>query len=95
MLRIIAIVLVSAALLGCAGSGRINWDNARQVKDGMTAQEVTALMGAPHSVTSKGPGQQVWVWVHVNGMTGSSQSAALNFKDGKVVKAFDIPDSFK
>lgn len=95
MRRVVAIVLLSATLAACAGSGSINWNNARQVKDGMTTQEVTALMGTPYSVTSKGPGEQIWVWVHVNGMTGSSQSAALNFKDGKVVKAFDIPDSFK
>lgn len=93
----VAAVLSSAVLLGgcaTAGSGKIDWNNARQVKDGMTKQEVTELMGKPYSVVARNDGTQRYVWVHVNLFSGT-QSAALDFdKDGKVVKAFTIPDTF-
>jgi outer membrane protein assembly factor BamE (lipoprotein component of BamABCDE complex) len=94
MKKFLTAVAIALTLTGCAGSGKIKWDNARQVKAGMTQAEVTELMGKPYQVTAKGDGIQTWVWVYVNGMTGSSQSAALNFKDGKVIKAFEVPDSF-
>lgn len=93
----VAVALSSALwLTGCAtaGSGKINWDNARQVKDGMSKQEVTALMGQPYRVVARNDGTQRYVWVNVNLYSGT-QSAALDFdKDGKVVKAFQIPDTF-
>ena len=91
-----AITSILVTILAACGTGtKIDWNNARQVKAGMNQQEVTELMGRPYSVTSKGNGQQTWVWVYVNGFTMGTQSAALNFKDGKVVQAFEIPDSFK
>ncbi|PWK38680.1 outer membrane protein assembly factor BamE (lipoprotein component of BamABCDE complex) [Cupriavidus plantarum] len=96
--RMFVAVALSATLglTGCAtaGSGKINWNNARQVKDGMTKKEVAALMGDPYQVVARNDGTQRYVWVHVNLFSGT-QSAALEFdKDGKVVKAFQIPDNF-
>lgn len=93
--RIIAITVIAYGLSGCVSAGtQIEWDRARQVQAGMTQPEVIALMGRPYSVTSRGEGRQTWVWVYVNAFAGS-QSAALNFQDGRVLQAFEIPDSFR
>lgn len=95
-----ALVLAAAMSAGCAsmiGAGTsIDWDKARQVKGGMTEQEVSGLMGKPYSVTAKPDGTQVWVWSYASMLTGKTQSAALPFdKDGKAVGGFNIPASFK
>lgn len=93
--KIIAITVLAFGLASCASHGtEIDWNNARQIKAGMTQDEVKKLMGAPYSVTSRGEGKITWVWVHVNGWTMGSSSAALNFQDGKVIQAFDIPPEF-
>lgn len=89
------IAMVFAVILtGCAGSGSINWDNARQVKAGMTESQLTNLMGHPYSIRAQGD-TQIWVWVYVNGLTGSSSSVAVPMKDGKVTADLKVPDSFK
>lgn len=89
------IALFAAILLsGCAGN-KINWDHARQVKEGMTQEEVVGLMGAPRAVSARNDGTQRYIWVYVNVMTGTTQSASLDFsKDGKALKGFNVPPSF-
>jgi outer membrane protein assembly factor BamE (lipoprotein component of BamABCDE complex) len=92
--RIIAITIIAFGLAACAaGSGSIDWNAARKVKEGMTKEEVTALMGNPYSVTTKGKEEQVWVWVHVKPFAGASH-AALTFKEGKVKQAWEVPPDF-
>lgn len=93
-IAIIALIASSAMLAACAGSGPIKWDNARQVKEGMTEQEVMALLGKPYRVSASPDGTQKWLWVYANGLTGSSASAHLTFKNGRVQTAFKVPDSF-
>lgn len=97
MKKLFIIFALSIFLCGCATVGdKIDWNNARQVRDGMDQQEVTKLLGKPYRVIANGDGTQKWVWVYANGWSGASQSAALSFtKEGKVMKAFDLPDSFK
>lgn len=94
MKKLFAVIALSAMLAACAGSGSIRWDNARQVKAGMTKQEVGALMGQPYSVQTVDKGSEKWVWVHVTPF-GGAESAHLTFKDGKVTQAWEIPESFK
>lgn len=81
------IMLLTAVLIvtGCAGSGKINWDEASQLKPGMTEQEVTSIMGKPYSIASKNDGTDIWVWVHVNLLVGSESMSAL-MKDGRFIK---------
>lgn len=89
--------LVAASLLvllaGCAGSD-FSYDNARQVRVGMTEAEVTQLMGQPYSVASRGD-EQMWVWSQANGFTGASRAVSFKMKDGKVVEVPQIPESFR
>jgi hypothetical protein len=76
------------------GSGSIKWDDARQLRVGMTESELTAKMGTPYSVTSKSDGTEIWVWVNVDLLMGT-QTMSVIIKDGKVVTVPKIPDSFR
>lgn len=91
MKKLFAIIAL-AVLVGCAGTP-IKWNNARQVKLGMTQDEVTSLMGRPYMVSSREGGQR-WVWTFATGF-GGAESMSVDFKDGKVVSVPPIPDSFK
>lgn len=90
---LIGTVVVALILSGCAGSD-FNWDKVRQVKPGMTQQEVTALLGPPNNVRSTAEGV-TWAWAHVNMMAGSTRSVSVVFRDGKVVSAPQVPESFR
>lgn len=84
---------MAIVLSGCAGTS-INWNDARQLRAGMTEAEVTGLVGRPYAVTSRGQ-DQIWVWSHANGMTGSSQSMSVIMRGGRLVEAPVVPESFK
>ena len=91
------IILAFALMLsGCSmgGSGSIKWDDARQLRVGMTESELTSKMGTPYSVTSKSDGTEIWVWVNVDLLMGT-QTMSVIIKDGKVVTVPKIPDSFR
>jgi len=85
--------VVCVILVGCAGTS-FGWSSARQVKSGMTTQEVTKIMGAPYSVTSTG-GKMIYVWSSANGFTGSVKTLAVVFVDGKVITAPTVPEEYK
>ncbi|HFC8542723.1 TPA: outer membrane protein assembly factor BamE [Neisseria weaveri] len=92
MNKLAAILLISF-LTACAGTN-FKWDNARQIKQGMTEQEVVNLLGTPTMTTSRSDGL-VYVWSHANGMTGSVKSVSVVFQDGKVVSVPNIPANYR
>ena len=92
MKNLILAVVVAAGLAGCAGTN-FNWDNARQVKEGMSEQQVLSLLGKPIMTTSK-PNGLFFVWSFANGFTGSARCVSVIMKDGVVVSAPSIPDSY-
>jgi hypothetical protein len=79
-------------MAACAGTP-FNWETARQIREGMTEQEVTALMGAPYAVKATAEGQ-IWVWSYADSFSGS-KSVSVVMKSGRVVKAPPIPQAFK
>jgi len=83
---------VFAALAACAGTP-FKWDDARKITEGMTTKEVTALVGAPNSVSSHGD-SLIYVWVYVSSFSGS-RTLTITFKDGKVTKAPPIPAEYQ
>lgn len=92
MKRVLAALVVSALVAGCAGT-RINWDRVRALQPGATADEIRDSLGDPYSITARGD-REIWVWSHSNGMTGKANTLALIMKDGKLVDAPKVPDSF-
>lgn len=93
MRKFVAVAVLAAVLCGCAGTN-FTYDQARQVKVGMTETQVVELMGPPYSVVSRADGQ-MWVWSHANGMTGSSRAVSFRMVDGKVVEIPAIPATFE
>lgn len=81
---------------GCAGTG-FKWDQARQVKEGMTEKDLTDLMGSPYQVRADAAGQQLWQWVYVDlyGVAGGTRTLNITMKDGVVLMTPVIPESFK
>lgn len=81
-------IKINQLITACAGTP-LDWDQARQIKAGMTEHEVTALMGDPCAVSS-GNGMQRWVWSYSSAFSGL-RVVSITIKDGKVVEAPNIP----
>lgn len=79
-------------LCACAGTP-FKWDQARQIKKGMTTSEVTTLVGMPNSVHANND-SLIYVWIYVNSFTGT-RTLTVTFRDGKVINAPTIPEEFK
>ena len=91
-MRTLIVIILSSLLWGCAGTP-FNWSEARQIKTGMTEQEVTQLMGSPFLVKSQAGGI-TWVWSYANSFSGV-KTVSVVFRDGKVIEPPPIPTSFK
>jgi SmpA / OmlA family len=87
------LVLGAAALLAACAGTSFDWSQARQIQPGMTEAEVTKVMGKPYSVTSSAKGL-IWVWAYTGSFSGT-RTMSVVFRDGKVVSAPVIPESFK
>lgn len=99
ILKLLKLVCVSALLIiihGCAGTS-FKWDDARKIKEGMTTDQLTRLMGQPYVVRVDEEGKQLWQWVYVDlySVAGGTRTLNISMRDGKVIKAPVIPDSFK
>ena len=92
-IKVLLVAVVVALLTACAGT-KFSFDQARQVKVGMSEAEVTELMCKPYMIKSQGD-TQIWIWSHANGMTGGSQMISFEMKAGKVESVPTIPASFK
>jgi len=88
-------ILVSLAavllLCGCAGT-YFTFDKAREVKAGMTEDELQKIMGRPYMVSSVGS-REIWVYTFATGF-GSARSVSYVLTDGKVIETPKIPASF-
>ncbi len=95
-IKIYTLLFFAMLIQGCAGSA-YKWDQARQIREGMSHQELAAIMGSPYQVRVNEDGQQLWQWVYVDlyGLSGGTRTLNVAVKDGKVFKAPAIPDSFK
>lgn len=91
-MKAIIAALASIFLSACAGTA-FHWDSARQIKAGMTEQEVTAIMGQPYLVQSKQSGI-IWVWSYADAFAGA-KSVSVVFVDGRVAEPPPIPASFR
>lgn len=91
-LRAVPLIVATLLISACAGTP-FDWSSARQIKTGMTEQQVTAIMGPPFLVKSQ-HGGVTWVWSYADAFSGAKTVSAV-FQDGKVTDPPPIPESFK
>lgn len=87
-----ALLLAGLLVSACAGTP-FSFDQAREVKVGMTEPQVEQLMGKPYLVTTRG-NQEIWVYSFANAFGGAKEVSYV-FVDGKVTQVPTIPASFK
>lgn len=83
--------LLAASLTGCSAIGDdFVLENARRVQNGMTREEVIAIMGAePSAVEGGDQGKLVWLYSSANFLTFNFKRVSFSFDEyGKV---YDIP----
>lgn len=88
-----AAVLLAVACVACVGSD-FQWDTARQIRPGMTEDQVSTLMGPPSHVRTHTYGV-TWTWAYVNPREGDARAVSVGFRDGQVVYGAGVPTSFK
>lgn len=94
-MRLLSCVVAAIVLVGCAHGTPFKWDQAREIKPGMTKAEVTARLGKPYMTKSTTAGMR-YVWTEVNGLTFASKSLAIDFNtEGQVIGAPPIPDEYQ
>lgn len=94
MTRILHAAAAAAAialLAACAGT-KFDWEQARAVRAGMTADELQQRMGKPYAVTTRG-NQTTWTYSYADVMQGS-KAVSFVLQDDKVVQTPTIPSSF-
>lgn len=85
------VVLVSFLLVACVGTP-FRWDTARQIKVGMTKEQVVEIMGKPLTISAGTGDQEFWAWNYGTGL-GTGGYFRVVIKSGKVVEVPKIPDS--
>ncbi len=82
MKKLFLAALVSVTLAGCFGNN-FSWTNAHQIRQGMSEREVIALMGKPTRIQPS-PIGLVYIWGHLNAVTGSVKTTSVIVNDGIV-----------
>ena len=79
--------------IACASHGsRFNIQNANKVTNGMTREQVIAIMGSkPYSIQNQGK-TFIWSYARVNTLTGSTQSRAVRFNFDENGKTYGVPE---
>ena len=81
--------LALAAILLLAACSKITQDNFAKIQDGMTEQEVTAILGSP---TESSSGSILGISGTSSKWTGGDAVITIRFVNGKVaVRNFDKP----
>jgi outer membrane protein assembly factor BamE (lipoprotein component of BamABCDE complex) len=91
MKKILCLVAI-IVLMGCASAGQyFTIDSANKIKNGMTRDEVVAIMGTkPYQITDQG---KTFVWSYAQvGATGRMESRAVKFSFDEKGKTYGVPD---
>lgn len=90
MKKIIAVCLL-LVLMGCASAGQyFTIDSANQIKNGMTREEVIAIMGTnPYQITEQGK-RLVWSYAEAD-LLGRTRWRAVPFTFDDNGKTYGIP----
>lgn len=88
----IIVVVCLLGLMGCASAGQyFTVNDANRVTNGMTREEVIAIMGTnPYQITGQGK-RFVWSYAEVD-LLGSTKSRAVPFTFDDNGKTYGIPE---
>jgi len=86
-------VVVAVTLLSACAGPQFKWSDAGKIKSGMTAEEVSQIMGEPNGVSSH-DGKLFYTWASRR-MCKGSRAITVEFKDNKVTDAPAVPNSIK
>lgn len=92
MKKIILVFICIIFVIGCASAGQyFTIDSANQIKNGMTREEVIAIMGTnPYQITDQG---KTLIWSYAkSGFSGATESRAVKFSFDKNGKTYGVPD---
>ena len=92
MKKILCLLFV-LVLAGCASAGQyFTINDANRVTNGMTREEVIAIMGTnPYQITDQG---KTFVWSYAKvGFTGATDSRAVKFRFDENGKTHGVPAS--
>jgi hypothetical protein len=84
-------LLICIFIIGCISSGQyFTIESANKVKNGMTHEEVVAIMGTnPSKILDQG---KVFVWSYAEaGLSGRTVSRAVKFSFDKNGKTYGVP----
>jgi hypothetical protein len=86
------VVCLLVAVMGCASSGQyFTINDANRVTNGMTREEVVAIMGTnPYQITGQGK-KFIWSYAHV-GISGRMESRAVPFTFDDNGLTYGIPE---
>lgn len=88
-----ALILAACLTLAACAGTPFSYDNARQVKPGMSEDQVYQLMGNPYRVVSRN-GEQMWVYSFATAL-GNAKAVSFKMAGGHITEVPTIPDSFK
>lgn len=90
MKKVFLICCLVLILIGCAGKN-FTWEQAKQIKVGMSEAELIALMGEPSLVRTQ-PDGILYVWSYADTFNGA-KSIAIPLKEHIVTSVPPIPFS--
>jgi outer membrane protein assembly factor BamE (lipoprotein component of BamABCDE complex) len=88
-LKIPALALISCWLAACSTIGEdFEWDRARLIRNGMTREEVIAIMGSPPSDVEGGDhGKLIWLFSSADPLDVHFKRLSFSFDDqGKLYR---------
>ena len=90
-MKIPALALISCLLAACSTIGEdFEWDRARQIRNGMTREEVIAIMGSPPSDVEGGDhGKLIWLFSSADPLDVYFKRVSFSFDDQG--KLYGIP----
>ena len=91
LLKFPALALISCLLAACSTIGEdFEWDRARQIRNGMTREEVIAIMGSPPSDVEGGDhGKLIWLFSSADPLDVHFKRVSFSFDDQG--KLYGIP----
>ena len=97
MMSLIVLIAIGLGFSGCAGKN-FKWQNVKTVQVGDSKNKlINKMKGKPYKISTEqidGENVTKYIYVHVNGLTGSTKSVSFILKNNKVIETPHVPNEF-